>query len=778
MSNAQMTAISNPANGLLVYNTTFHSLYWYNGSDWNKFYSNTPTETDPVFSGHPSSGITALNLSRWDSTFSWGNHADEGYLTTVTETDPVFLTYPAAYVTMDDLSHWNAAYDNRITGATGTLPLTLNLNENQLTGSIRQAGPITSGYLTSTNWNTFNNKQNALIFGNITSSDLIISGGSGAVVGSGLNLTVNKGTLSSTDINITGGSGAILGTSTKLTINKGAFTENVSSVLIISDGAGAVLGPGTTIQVKQASATQSGYISFNDWTYFNNKQNPVTFGNMTSSDLTVTGGTGAVFGSGVVLSIPKGNLTSPDINISGGTGAVYGSGTTIGLIKGNLSETGSSVLTITNGTGVVPGNGTTIQVKAAGSSQSGYLSSADWNSFNNKVSSPWISNGSKVYYSTGNVGVGTSNPASTAILDLSNSGAGFLPPRMTMAQRDAIQSPSVGLLIYCTDCAEPFNTQVFTGATWNPIAYNRYPVANSVTQTGSPYLQATLTGSYSYFDADNDPEGSSTYQWYRADNASGLNEAAISGATNLTYTLANADTLKFIRFSVIPLAYTGASPGQKVYSPGYIGPISSFACGNFYIFITHLTSGGVAPVNKSATYPSTSNIPGEINKCWITRNLGASQQATTASDNTEASAGWYWQFNRKQGYKHDGTTLTPAWTITSISENSDWVVANDPCSIELKNPWRIPTYSEWYNVDNIGGWTTWEGPWGTTLKLHAAGMLNSSGSLLYRGSSGYYWSSSQISSTNGRDIIFGSGNCNMSNGSKALGMPVRCIREQ
>jgi len=37
----------------------------------------------------------------------------------------------------------------------------------------------------------------------------------------------------------------------------------------------------------------------------------------------------------------------------------------------------------------------------------------------------------------------------------------------------------------------------------------------------------------------------------------------------------------------------------------------------------------------------------------------------SATDNTDAAAGWYWQFNRKQGYK---TGPTPTWTITSITE--------------------------------------------------------------------------------------------------------------
>jgi hypothetical protein len=54
------------------------------------------------------------------------------------------------------------------------------------------------------------------------------------------------------------------------------------------------------------------------------------------------------------------------------------------IITANLTEATSSVLTITGGTDAVLGTGTTIQVKQAGSSQSGFLSSTDWTTFNSK----------------------------------------------------------------------------------------------------------------------------------------------------------------------------------------------------------------------------------------------------------------------------------------------------------------------------------------------------------------------------------------------------------
>ena len=114
-------------------------------------------------------------------------------------------------------------------------------------------------------------------------------------------------------------------------------------------------------------------------------------------------------------------------------------------------------------------------------------------------------------------------------------------------------------------------------------------------------------------------------------------------------------------------------------------------------------AGVVAPVSKTVVYGTVTGIPGEAAKCWITSNLGSDHQAIAVNDVTEPSAGWYWQFNRKQGYKQIWAAAIPAWTITNINESSNWITANDPCNLELGTAWRIPTYTEWYNVDYTGG---------------------------------------------------------------------------
>jgi hypothetical protein len=203
-----------------------------------------------------------------------------------------------------------------------------------------------------------------------------------------------------------------------------------------------------------------------------------------------------------------------------------------------------------------------------------------------------------------------------------------------------------------------------------------------------------------------------------------------------------------------------------------------FVCGQNMV-INHIV-GAVAPVTKSTTYGTVAGIPGEPAKCWITSNLGSNHQASAVNDATEASAGWYWQFNRKQGFKHDGLIPIPSWGVTSIIENTNWQDNNDPCLSELGFGWRIPTYSEWYNVDNIGGWSNWLGPWNSPLKLHSAGYLYSGdGTLSSIGLDASYWSSTQVNSEHGWRFVFGADYCYMFSYSfKAYGFSIRCIKNQ
>jgi hypothetical protein len=75
----------------------------------------------------------------------------------------------------------------------------------------------------------------------------------------------------------------------------------------------------------------------------------------------------------------------------------------------------------------------------------------------------WIVTNSNIHNNGSGVGIGTSNPTASAKVDIESTTQGFLPPRMTTLQRNAISSPAAGLRIFniSTGC-ENF----YSGSSW------------------------------------------------------------------------------------------------------------------------------------------------------------------------------------------------------------------------------------------------------------------------------------------------------------------------
>ncbi|MBP6022114.1 hypothetical protein [Ferruginibacter sp.] len=67
-----------------------------------------------------------------------------------------------------------------------------------------------------------------------------------------------------------------------------------------------------------------------------------------------------------------------------------------------------------------------------------------------------------------NVGIGTATPEASAKLDVTSTTQGFLAPRMTAAERNAIATPATGLLVYQTDGISGFYYRKATG--WNQLS--------------------------------------------------------------------------------------------------------------------------------------------------------------------------------------------------------------------------------------------------------------------------------------------------------------------
>ena len=97
------------------------------------------------------------------------------------------------------------------------------------------------------------------------------------------------------------------------------------------------------------------------------------------------------------------------------------------------------------------------------------------------------------------------------------------------------------------------------------LAAEAAPTVSDVTYSpAGPGTNVMLTATYTYADANEDPEGTSTFQWYTADDASGSNQTAIAGAIARTFTVTNSQATKFIGVGVTPVAATGTTTGTQV----------------------------------------------------------------------------------------------------------------------------------------------------------------------------------------------------------------------
>jgi hypothetical protein len=321
---------------------------------------------------------------------------------------------------------------------------------------------------------------------------------------------------------------------------------------------------------------------------------------------------------------------------------------------------------------------------------------------------------------------------------------------------------------------------------------NAAPVASNVSITGDVEVNKVLTATYDYSDPEGDDQSGSAFQWYMANDATGTGEGPIAGATELTYTIQEAQHGKFIRFGVIPKAGAGNTTGTEVKSL-YVGAVGAATT------VTFIYNG------QEVTYGIINSSTG---RKWLDRNLGAPNAASSVTDFADYGDLFQWgrlddghQLMVRNGPNDGDMALTNsvagsvgsyAYSSTDVPGHSNFIIASST-STELHD-WRVPqNHSLWQGVSGVNnpcpaGWRIpTEAEWVaenisdsddaySKLKLTNTGQIDFNTGNISFSDYGLYWTST--TSTDelkySRRFTVGFG---VFNGSRATGSACRCIKD-
>ncbi len=469
-----------------------------------------------------------------------------GTVATATTTPAITLSTTITGILQGNGTAISAATTGNLTDA-GTDGITITGGSGSVLGSgtsIAQhvADTTHNGYLSSTDWNTFNSKQAALTIGDLTdvgTDGITVTGGTGSVIGSGTSIsqhvadTTHNGYLSSTDWNTfngkqpsgtyvtsiaiassnglsgssSGGATPTLTLSTSITgilqgngtaisaATTGNLTDAGTDGITVTAGTGAVLGSGTSIAQHVADTTHNGYLSSTDWNTFNGKQasgNYITdlTGDGTASGpgsvaltlATVNTNTGS-FGSST--SIPNFTVNGKGlITAAGGNVVIAPAGTLSGTTLNSTVVTSSltSVGTIATGTW----QGTAVGVGYGGTGQTTYTDGQllIGNSSGNTLTKATITAGSNITVTNGNGSITIAASSSTAI--------NFIPTTQSYTSGTSTFNLIYGFVITSGSAT--------VGATYtnNSVTFTVYSTVASQTKVflsgnGAPTSSGTLT---------------------------------------------------------------------------------------------------------------------------------------------------------------------------------------------------------------------------------------------------------------------------------------------
>ena len=189
------------------------------------------------------------------------------------------------------------------------------------------------------------------------------------------------------------------------------------------------------------------------------------------------------------------------------------------------------------------------------------------------------------------------------------------------------------------------------------------PTASSVTVSGSAQVGQVLTGSYSYNDSNNDPQGTSTMRWLR-------NGAAIASATASTYTLVSADQGTSLTFEVTPVATVAPTTGVAALSsptPAVVGVGAPAAPSASNVLINGTVQVGQV-LTGSYTYADANNDPqGTSTLRWLRNGVAITGATASTYTLTSADQGTTLRFEVTPVATVAPTTGTPVLSVSTVA---------------------------------------------------------------------------------------------------------------
>ncbi len=381
-----------------------------------------------------------------------------------------------------------------------------------------------------------------------------------------------------------------------------------------------------------------------------------------------------------------------------------------------------------------------------------------------------------------------SNADNSAMLDVKSTEKGFLPPRLTTLQRDAIGEPANGLTIYniTTGCME-----FYLAGVWEQFCSG----------TGSPMASFTIgTGS----SCDNTSVNGNYYEGVGLDGSNTLNldvTTTSTGSWSITTNTENGYSFSG--------SGTFASTGTvQVTLNGTGTPIAAQA-NNFTS--TANGTGGTCTFSVTVSSAPTCGLPisyGGLNyntvqigaQCWMAENLNIGIMINGVGNQTDNAT------IEKYCYDNNTTNCNTYGGLYQWDEMMQYITIEGTQGI-CPNGWHLPTNTEWCTLENevdIGtiscGSTGWRGTnaggnlkeTGTSHWLSSnTGATNSSGftglPAGYRGTDGSFsnltlsvdfWTSSEDASYAWyRYLYYGSAQVGRNDNDHAYGFSVRCVQD-